>query len=198
MVSGREETNKSNMKTRKDLLDILRDNTKWPDFDRPGFLSELNTLADDCFSQGTIEGYLASMLIYHQLCEELLRVLIRISHFYLQCRVFPLQLRDRKLEKLTFGQLISEYEKSLQSEGSNDLINKCNQLNQIRINMVHKITLKTSLSAISQQTRRTKTLFDDIWMLFDRIYDGFRAGLGDCRDDIESFEALLNESEPTI
>ena len=96
-----------------------------------------------------------------------------------------------------FGQLIAEYETCLQSEESNDLINKCNQLNQIRINMVHKITLKTSLSAISQQTQRTKTLFDDIWMLFDRIYDGFRAALSDCRDDIEEFEELLNESEAT-
>lgn len=188
---------KSEMKTRKDLLDILRDNTKWPSFDSPGFLNELNVLADDCFSKGTIEGYLASMLIYHQLCEELLKVLIMISHFYLQCTVFPMQIRDKKLDKLTFGQLITEYERCVQSEGSDDLINKCNQLNQIRINMVHRITLKTSLSAISQETRRTKTLFDDIWVLFDRIYDGFKAALSDCRDDMESFEELLNDSEAT-
>jgi hypothetical protein len=183
------------MKTRQELLDILRDDTKWPYFDRPGFLNELNMLADDCFSKGTVEGYLASLLIYHQLCEELLKVLIRISHFYLQCTVFPMQIEDKKLEKITFGQLITEYEKCVQSKGSKDLINKCNQLNRIRINMVHRITLKTSLSAISQQTQRTKSLFEDIWGLFDRIYDGFRSALSEYEDDIESYEALLNGTE---
>jgi hypothetical protein len=183
------------MKTRRDLLDLIRADTKWPYFDRPDFLNELNTLADDCFSKGTVEGYLASLLIYHQLCEELLKVLIRTSHFYLQCTVFPMQIEDKKLEKVTFGQLITEYEKCVQSKGSKDLINKCNQLNRIRINMVHRITLKTSLSAISQQTQLTKSLFEDIWGLFDSIYDGFRASLSDYRDDVESLEELLDESE---
>ena len=44
-------------------------------------LDELNELADKAFEKKTIEGYLASVLIYHQLTEEFIRILIESSTF---------------------------------------------------------------------------------------------------------------------
>lgn len=181
------------MKTRRDFLNILRDSNKWPGFNNPDFLDELNKVADSAFNKKTIEGYLAALLIYHQLCEEMLKVLIKATHFYVQCAIFPQQIEERKLDRMMFGQLVAGYENSVQSNGSKELIDKCKGLNKIRINMVHKITLKTSVSDIQHQTKKVKSLFDSIWELFDVIYDEWRVTLKDYRKEIEEFEEMLSE-----
>ena len=59
-----------------DLIERIRDSSKWPDFERPHFLDELADIANQAFSKDTIEGYLASLLIYQQLGEELIRLLL--------------------------------------------------------------------------------------------------------------------------
>lgn len=65
------------MAYKDDILIKLEDSNKWPGFERPEFLDELNELADSSFEKKTIEGYLASVLIYHQLTEELIRILYK-------------------------------------------------------------------------------------------------------------------------
>jgi|APSaa5957512622_1039677.scaffolds.fasta_scaffold67404_2 hypothetical protein len=188
---------KGKMKTRREFLSVLRDYDTWVDFSRPDFLQELNHLADASFTKGTVEGHLAALLIYHQLCEELLRVLIDKSHFLLQCSVFPQRMEDRQLPKrMMFGELLREYERTLQLDESPELVKKCRQLNQIRVNMVHKITLKSTVVSISRQTGRCKVLFDDIWQLFDTILDNLRGGIGDYRKEIEEWEEWVEELEP--
>ncbi len=87
------------MKSRREFIEVLRDHNKLPHFARSDFLKELNELADASFAKGTVEGYLAALLIYHQLCEEFLRVLVKTSHFYVQCALFPQQIEDKKLRK---------------------------------------------------------------------------------------------------
>ncbi len=185
------------MKTRREFLKTLKSYDTWKDFSRPDFLEELNHLADTCFRKGTIEGHLAALLIYHQLCEELLRVLIMKSHFFLQCSVFPQRMEDRNLSKrMMFGELLREYERSLQLDESPEMLKKCKQLNQIRVNMVHKITRKSSIGSISKQTRRCKKLFDEIWELFDIIHDNLRDGIGDYKKNVDDWEEWLVELEP--
>ncbi len=97
---------------------------------------------------------------------------------------------------MTFGELLWEYEKTVQLDESAEFIKKCKQLNQIRVNMVHKITLKSSVASISKQTQRCKQLFEQIWELFDSIYDNLCGVLGDYRKNIEDFEEIANELEP--
>lgn len=92
----------------EDILVKLEDSNKWPGFKNPKFLEELNVLADSAFKKKTLEGYLASVLIYHQLTEELIRILIESSTFYIQLCVFPQEFQNRKLKNKMFGQLILE------------------------------------------------------------------------------------------
>jgi hypothetical protein len=106
-------------------------------------------------------------------------------------------MEDRPLPKrMMFGELLREYERALQLDESPELITKCRQLNQIRVNMVHKITLKSSVADISKQTRRCKTLFDEIWRLFDTILDNPRDGIGAYKKEIEEWEEWIQELEP--
>lgn len=178
-------------------MKILKKYDTWQDFRRPDFLEELNGFADVSFAKGTIEGHLAALLIYHQLCEELLRVLTEKSHFLLQCLVFPQRIEDRELPKrMMFGELLREYGRTLQLDESPELIKKCRQLNQIRVNMVHKVTLKSSIASISKQTQRCKRLFDEIWILFDTIHDNLRSGIGDYIKNIDDWQEWVEELEP--
>jgi hypothetical protein len=56
------------MEYEQSILRRLKEHTvDWCAFDRPEFLDDLNELADECFNKNTVEGYLAALLIYHQL-----------------------------------------------------------------------------------------------------------------------------------
>jgi hypothetical protein len=51
------------------VIERITDSEKWPTFDRPEFLDELDELAEESISKNTVEGYLAALLIYQQLVE---------------------------------------------------------------------------------------------------------------------------------
>ena len=107
-----------------DLIHLIKDSNKWPSFDRPDFLIELNVLADDALSKNTIEGYLAALLIYHQLCEEMVRLLLDDAHFFIQLSVFPSEITFPKKNKAMFGQILDELKSTVSFEGKDDFIKK--------------------------------------------------------------------------
>lgn len=179
------------MKYHKNILDRLGDANNWPQFHRPDFLQELNDLADDAFRKRTTEGYLASLLIYHQLCEEMTKLLIECSSFYLQLQIFPHQLKLRDLKGKMFGELIRELGYSVLDKDIERFIKKCKELNSLRIRMVHKITLKTSIGDISRQCRKAQQLFNSILVLFNTIYDDYRVSFSHYNKDIDELKELL-------
>jgi hypothetical protein len=179
------------MKYHQNILDRLRDPNNWLQFHRPQFLQELNDLADDAFRKRTIEGYLASLLIYHQLCEEMMKLLIECSSFYLQLRIFPQKLKPRDLKGKMFGELIRELGYSVLDKDIESFIEKCKELNSLRIKMVHKITLKTSIEDISRQCRKAQQLFNSIRALFVTIHDSYRVNFSHYEKDIDDLKELL-------
>ena len=181
------------MKYKIDVLNKLRDSDNWPAFDRPDFLEKLNDVADDAFTQKTIEGYLAALLIYHQLCEEMMKVLIQCSSFLIQCSVFPHEIKSKRINRLMFGQIINELEKGILDTDTKQFIEKSKKLNSIRIKMVHKLTDKTSLNSIERQIKPAKKLFDELFKLFDDIYDDYRVAFSHYKKNIEDLEELVDE-----
>lgn len=178
------------MNYKEGLLKKLTNAEKWPTFRRPNFLNNLNELADNVYYKGTVEGFLAALLIYHQLCEEMLKVLIECSDFLIQCSVYPKEIKTTKIKGKMFGQLLSLFEQGILDDDKRVLIDKCKKLNQLRIRMVHKITLKSSLTDIERQIKPVKDIFDEIYSLFDMIYDNYRATFHDLSKDIlESIES---------
>ena len=170
---------------KKDIIRKLKDSNKWPLFDRPNFLRELNYIADMAFEEKTVEGYLASFLIYDQLCEEMLRLLLDCCVFFIQCRVFPLEMKRKIFNHKTFGQLIDELEKTISFKNKRELISKCKNLNELRRRIVHGLTRKTSLEDIKKQCGKTKNIYDKIYKLFDDAYDNFRAIFHDIGKDLD-------------
>ncbi len=123
-----------------DLTATIRDSDKYPYFERPDFLDELDDVADEALSKNTIEGYLASLLIFHQLCEEMVRLLLKDAHFFVQLSVFPAEISFPEKKRFMFGQLIEELKSTISFEGKDDFIEKCMELNRHRIDIVHHLT----------------------------------------------------------
>ncbi len=173
------------MTDKKILAEKILNGEKWPEIYRPEFIEQLNNIADDLFSKKSIEGYISSLLIYHQITEEMIKTLINISNFYIQGTFIDLELKDKKLDGKMFGQLISELDGCLKLDGTNDFIKKCNDLNAIRIKIVHKLTKKTDINEISLIAGKSKKLFDEIFAIFDHLYDYWRLSLKDVKRSLE-------------
>jgi hypothetical protein len=173
------------MDYKQNLINKIKNSDTWPDITRPDFLSELNILADEMYNKNTLEGGLASLLIYHQLCEEMVKVLINCSEFYIQLAVFPAEITFKKNSKRMFGQLIDELEKGINFDKKTDFIDKCQAINTIRIKIVHRLTLKSSVYDILLQVREAKKIFDEIFKLYVEIYDNYRLNFHSFNKDID-------------
>lgn len=180
------------MNYQNSLISQLENSDNWPYFNRPSFLDDLNELADNAFQCNTTEGYLSALLIYHQICEEMIQVLIKCSTFYIQLSVFPQQYNKRDLKDKMFGQLINELSNCVIDDEILKFIEKSKQLNKLRIQMVHKITLKDSILDISNQCIESKKIFNNIEVLFDSIYDNYRVTFKDYKKNIEDFYEILD------
>tara|TARA_B110000967_G_C18840655_1_gene539196 strand:+ start:1046 stop:1588 length:543 start_codon:yes stop_codon:yes gene_type:complete len=175
----------------KNIINRVKESDNWPGPERADFLDELNEVADDAFGKNTIEGYLAALLIYHQLTEELLKIIIDCSVFYIQLRVFPQEYQKKDLKGKMFGQIIQELKHSVLDEKTTKLIDQSLKLNALRIKMVHKLTLKSSLGDIKRQCKQAKKLFDSIFELYDDIYDNYRVTFKDFKKYPEELEELI-------
>lgn len=162
------------MAYKHELIARIKDFNRWPEFGRPDFLEELNKVGDEAFLKGTVEGYLASILIYHQLTEEIIKLLLECCDFLIQVAIFPAEIQFRRNDRRMFGHILDDLEKSVSFEKKEEFIRKCKELNEIRIRMVHRLTRKSSLQDIKEQSSQIKHIFDTILHLFGDISDDFR------------------------
>ena len=181
------------MNYKQELYEKIKDPEKWPCFSRPNFLDELNHFADNAFLKNTTEGYLAALLVYHQICEEMIKLLVECSDLYIQCAVFPSEIKRVRRDKMVFGQLLIELKNGLMDAETEKFMQYCKSLNELRIRMVHKLTLKESLNDVRKQTKQAKKLFDKAFSAHESIYDNYRVSFSDFKD---SSEEWVVESNP--
>lgn len=179
------------MSYQEKLYKRINDNEEWPHFQKSNFLENLNSFADNIYSKKTTEGYLAALLIYHQLCEEMIKILIECSSFFVQCAIFPGEIKAVDLKKKMFGELIKELKRGSMNKEIEIFIKKCENLNALRIRMVHKITLKTSIKDISRQSKQAKKYFDEIYKIFDEIYDKYSVIFHNFKKNSEDWLELI-------
>ena len=84
-----------------------------------------------------------------------------------------------------FGEILGDLEKSVSFKKKEEFISECKALNDIGIRMVHRLTRKSSLQDIKDQSSRIKHIFDDIYGLFEEIYDAFKASFHSYKKDID-------------
>jgi hypothetical protein len=174
------------MSYKDDLLASVNNAENWPAFEKPSFLDELDDIADVAFAKNTIEGYLASLLIYHQLCDEMVRLLLKDAQFFIQLSIFPAEINFPEKKRLMFGQLIDELKSTMSFNGKDEFIEKCLKLNKSRVDIVHGLTKYQALSEIEKQASAVQKLYYEIFELFDDIHDWFRLCFKDFKKDVFS------------
>ena len=175
----------------RDIINRIKNSDNWPEPKRSNFLGILNDVADKAFNQNSIDGYLSSIIIYHQLTEELIKILIDCSEFYIQLSVFPQKLKKRSLKNKMFGQLLEELKHCVSNDYTTKFIKLSQKLNSFRIGIVHKLTLNSSLIDVKEQCKRSKDVFDSIFELFEEIYDDYRVTFKDFKKYPEELEEML-------
>jgi CRISPR/Cas system-associated endoribonuclease Cas2 len=175
----------------EELIERIKDNQKWPAFDRPDFLDELDTLADEAISKKTIEGYLAALLIYQQLAEETVKLLLKDHEFFIQLSVFPAEITFPSKSNAMFGRIIEDLKNTITLDKSKiTIIELANKLNQIRIDIVHGLTKMPDLKQIESKVLEAKRLYDDLFEHFDEEHDKFRVIFKDFKKDRDWDEEL--------
>ena len=180
------------MNYKTDLIKKISNSTNWPDFERANFLDELDEICNQAFDKGTIEGYLASLLIYQQLSEEIIKQLLKDAQFFIQLSVFPAEIQFLEKQRLTFGQVIDEFKTTISFQNKNEIISACQELNKHRIEFVHGLTKRTSLKDIGQQVSKVRDLYIEIYKLSTQAHDNFRLSFKDFKKDID-WNDYLNE-----
>jgi len=150
-------------------------------------------LADDALGKNTIECYLTALLIYHQICEEMIRLLLDDAHFFIQLSIFPSEITFPKKNKAMFGQILDELKSTVSFDGKDDFIKKCGEINTLRIEIVHKLTGQSTLESIKSQLEKIRILFNEIYQLFDAAHDTWRVTFKDFRKDIDWDEYLTEK-----
>lgn len=183
------------MSYEEEIIERLREFDNWPHFENADILNNLNELADNFFKKNTLEGYLSCLFIYHQITEEMIKLLIDCSKFFIQCSIFPNEYKPKlkNFERKSYGQILADLEKGVLSFDSKKFIEKCRKLNQLRNEMFHKITLKTSIDEIHKQVNNLKIEFDEIYVLFDLIYDNYKVTFHHFKKNIDELEELIED-----
>ncbi|MBX3180415.1 MAG: hypothetical protein KF886_23955 [Candidatus Hydrogenedentes bacterium] len=167
-----------------DLIQQINNSEHWPSFENPNFMQELDDLASRAIKQNTIEGYLAALLIYHQLCEEMVRLLIADSRFFIELSIHPAKIKFPKRNRPMFGSALAELGDGIEFPEKESFISKCSDFNQRRNQIVHKLTKKTTLGEVEKNLENIASLYEDIYRIFDDSHDWYRVCFKDFKKDV--------------
>lgn len=180
------------MSYQEDLVKRITDSSQWPDFERASFLNELDDFAEHAFSYDSVYGYLSAVLIYHQLSEEIIKLVLKNAEFFIQVSIFPMEIKFPKNNKMMFGKLLNELENTVEFEQKEQILNKSRELNKIRIQIVHGLTKQTSLERVPELANQVKNLYDEIFVLCEEVNDFFHLTFKDFKKDVD-WEEYLEE-----
>jgi hypothetical protein len=147
------------------LVARLRDPSQWPGIGTVEHLEQLQKLAGEAKNRGTTDGYLAAMLIIHQITEETIKVLIDDAHFYTQLKLYPLPIELTRTKKGMFGQYLSDLKSTVWFQNKKYIVKKAERLNAIRISIVHGLTRPGALEAVERDVTEAWKLYADLSFL---------------------------------
>ena len=148
-----------------ELIDKISNKNNWPNIDS-FLIVRLMRIANNAFNKETVDGKLSSVLIYHQIVEEFLINLLKLSNLYIQAEIWPNRLNLKVGNSLMFGQILREHEKTVDFDSKDELLLKCNSFNQTRIKYVHELLKFKNDDEIISAAKKIKDEFNEITELY--------------------------------
>ncbi|MBE0391493.1 hypothetical protein [Flavobacterium sp. PL002] len=153
----------------KYIFDKMSDENEWPEIENTKLIGEFIKIANKQFSNNNIEGYLSSTLIFHQIIEELLINLLKLSNLYIQAEIWPTKLNLKIKEKLMFGEIIREHDRSIKFDKKTELIDECRKFNEIRIKFVHNLLKFKNETEVKT---KAKSIQEKFRLIIDLYFEG--------------------------
>lgn len=175
---------KDKTKYDNELIDKISNERQWPNIDS-FLIVKLMRIANNAFNKKSVEGRLSSVLIYHQIVEEFLINLLKLSNLYIQAEIWPNRLKLKVSEKLMFGQIIKEHEKTVDFEAKDELLSKCSKFNQTRIKYVHRLLKFKTNEQIISEAEKIKDDFHEITELYLKGSQYLEWILGDLKERVD-------------
>lgn len=147
--------------------------------------SYLDGIANDSYLKGTTQGFLTAAIIYHQLTEKILLLLIQYSDLFLKARAYPAKLDTSYNDLDSFGKLIKRHATTVVFSKKSRIIKNAVHLNDLRVQLVHKIhelEIEENIDSVAIQ-----------------IHDNFERIFQDWKEAMKWFYAQLDllKSQPT-
>ena len=127
------------MKYEEDLARCLKNPDAYMWFKNRSDLSYLEGIAEDSYDKGTTEGYLGALLIYHQLAEKIILLLVQYSDLYLKAVIYPDKVDTSYKHLDTFSKIINKHNSTIVFEKKSTIIKNARELNDIRNKLMHHI-----------------------------------------------------------
>lgn len=121
------------------LFEIFAHENQWLTFESKELIIGLIKRADKQFETNTVEGILSSVLIYQQVLEEFLRVLLQLSNLYIQGEIWPNRINLAVKAKMMFGELLKEHKRTIHFDSKENLLKSCEDFSVVRNKFVHKL-----------------------------------------------------------
>jgi len=166
------------MKYEEKLVKAVKNPYGYLGFDDPSTLSYLDGIANDFCHKDTTEGYLAAAVIYHQLTEKILLMLIKYSDLYIQAKIYPEKIDTSYQDLDSFGELMRRHKTTVLFSKKSRMLTNADELNKYRVHLVHKI------HALNHE--------DNIDMVSMKIRDNFEAIFQDWKDPMKWFYRQLD------
>ena len=179
------------------ILDDIFDDNNFADVKLASKLDYLRYEANTMFNKNTVEGYISSMIIYHQLIEEMIKMLINFSSNHIQLKIFPYKIEKRNLKGKLFKNLLEEFKKLLLTPKIELFIDKSYKFNELRNITVHRSITVKSVKSTFIQCKKVKKLFGEIFDLYVDISNEF-IELWKSGDLIEAIKISLGINDKTI
>ena len=68
---------------------------------------------------------------------------------------------------------------------------KAYKLNSLRIEIVHKLTTSETIQKVKKQCEKVQVIFNEIWELFDVIYDRYRVTFKNFKKNIDDMREMI-------
>jgi len=115
------------------------------------------------FNKG-IESKIASLLIYHQLTEEILALLFRFCDLVVRGSLYPIQLNEPKPKKhRDFAKNLEMLKASIEFKDKSKLVSAAKQLNQKRNRIAHRLVTEFKEFDIGEELNEVNELFEKIF-----------------------------------
>jgi hypothetical protein len=125
--------------------------------------SYLDGIAHDAFSRGQPEGYMAALSIWHQLTEEILRLLYRYSQLLIKAALYPVILDEKAIENESMGALIQIHKQCVVYDRKSLIIRYAGKINDLRNELFHWIIRHPTEADIVERAKPAQDHFESIF-----------------------------------